>query len=251
MGNRGTDVAREAAALVVLDDDFSSIVNAIRQGRRIYDNLKKATSFVLAVHVPIAGMTLIPLLLGWPLLLMPVHVVFLELIIDPACSVAFEAEPEESNVMARPPRNSKDHLFGPKRVFLALLQGVTVLLTTLAVYGAFLYLGHDESDSRGAGFAALVMGNLALIFTNRSRTRPIWQTLKSRNRSLWIIVAGSICTLLLAFYLPPMRAIFHFSTMHLSDISIAVLAGFLGVLWFEVFKLLAKPSGGRRAESES
>jgi Ca2+-transporting ATPase len=251
MGNRGTDVAREAAAMVLLDDDFSSIVNAIRQGRRIYDNLKKATSFVLAVHVPIAGMTLIPLLLGWPLLLMPVHVVFLELIIDPACSVAFEAEPEESNVMTRPPRNPKGHLFGPRRVFLSLLQGVTVLLTTLAVYGAFLYLGHDESDSRGAGFAALVMGNLALIFTNRSRTRPIWQTLKSRNRSLWIIVTGAICTLLLAFYLPPMRAIFHFSIMHLSDISIAVLAGFLGVLWVELFKLLAKPSGRRRAESES
>jgi Ca2+-transporting ATPase len=107
MGNPGTDVAREVAALVLVEDDFSSIVNAVRLGRRIYDNLKKATSFILAVHMPIAGVTLIPLLLGWPLLLMPVHVVFLELIIDPACSIAFEAEPEDLTVMARPPRDPR------------------------------------------------------------------------------------------------------------------------------------------------
>ena len=132
---------------------------------------------------------------------------------------------------------------------LALLQGFTVLLTTLAVYGAFLYFGHDESDSRGAGFSALVMGNLALIFTNRSRTQTIWQTLRSRNRSLWIIMAGSIGTLLLAIYLPTMRAIFHFSTLHLGDMSIAVLAGFLGVLWFELLKVLAK--SGRRFRSQA
>jgi Ca2+-transporting ATPase len=133
MGSRGTDVAREAAALVLLDDDFSSIVNAIRLGRRIYDNLKKATSFVFAVHVPIAGVTLVPLLLGWPLLLMPVNVVFLELIIDPACSVAFEAEPEEENVMARPPRSPDERLFERKRVLLSLLQGFGVFVTTFAV----------------------------------------------------------------------------------------------------------------------
>src|SRR5262249_35509994 len=127
MGNRGTDVAREAASLVLLDDDFSSIVNAMGQGRRIYDNLKKATSYVLAVHVPIAGVTLVPLLLGWPLLLMPVHVVFLELIIDPACSIAFEAEPAAPSVMARPPRDPNERLFASKRVLLATFQGVTVL----------------------------------------------------------------------------------------------------------------------------
>jgi P-type Ca2+ transporter type 2C len=242
MGGRGTDVAREAAALVLLDDDFSSIVNAIRQGRRIFDNLIKATSFIFAVHVPIAGVTLIPLVLGWPLLLMPVHVVFLELIIDPACSVAFEAEPEEPTLMKRPPRDPSERLFGKKRVLLGLLQGFTVLLTTLAVYGAFLYFGHDEMDSRAAGFSALVMGNLALIFTNRSRTRTIWQTLRFRNRALWMIVLGAICTLLLTLYVRPVRSIFHFSTLHLGDMCIAVLAGFLGVLWFELLKLVTKPA---------
>jgi len=237
MGNRGTDVAREAAALVLLDDEFSFIVSAIRQGRRIYDNLKKATRFVLAVHVPIAGMTLVTLILGWPLLLMPVHVVFLELIIDPACSIAFEAEPEEAGIMARPPRKHDELLFGRRRVLLGLLQGVTVLVATLAVYGGFLYFGYAENYSRAAGFSALVMGNLALIFTNRSGTRTIWETIKSRNRWLWTIVVGSTSTLLLALYLPVLRSVFHFSILALRDMFLAALAGFFGVLWFEVLKL--------------
>lgn len=237
MGNRGTDVAREAAALVLLDDDFSSIVNAIRLGRRIYDNLKKATAFVLAVHVPIAGVTLVPLLLGWPLLLIPVNVVFLELIIDPACSIAFEAEPEEANVMARPPRSPDERLFEGKRVVLSLLQGFGVFLTTFAVYGIFLHLGHSEADSRGIGFSALVMGNLALIFTNRSWTRTIWQSVRSMNKSLWAITIGTIVALLLVLYVPLLRNLFHFTVLHPSDVLIAVLAGFLGVLWFEALKL--------------
>lgn len=238
MGSRGTDVAREAAALVLLDDDFSSIVNAIRLGRRIYDNLKKATAFVLAVHVPIAGVTLVPLLLGWPLLLIPVNVVFLELIIDPACSIAFEAEPEEANVMARPPRKASERLFERRRVLLSLLQGFGVFVTTLAVYGAFLHFGHSEADSRSVGFSALVMGNLALIFTNRSWTRTIWQSIRAMNTSLWAITIGTTLALLLVLYVPLLRKLFHFSVLHPSDVLIAVLAGFFGVLWFEALKLV-------------
>jgi P-type Ca2+ transporter type 2C len=239
MGNRGTDVAREAAALVLLDDDFSSIVNAIQLGRRIYDNLKKATAFVLAVHVPIAGVTLVPLLLGWPLLLIPVNVVFLELIIDPACSIAFEAEPAETNVMARPPRNPNARLFAGKRVLLSLLQGFTVFLTTFAVYGIFLHLGYPEAYSRSVGFSALVAGNLALIFTNRSWSRTILQTLRSTNRSMWTIVIGTIVALALVLCAPPLRNLFHFAAVHPRDVLIAVSAGLLGVLWFEALKLIS------------
>ncbi|MGB9120750.1 MAG: cation-translocating P-type ATPase [Candidatus Angelobacter sp.] len=251
MGNRGTDVAREAAALVLLDDDFSSIVNAIRSGRRIYDNLKKATAFVLAVHVPIAGVTLVPLLLGWPLLLIPINVVFLELIIDPACSIAFEAEPEEENVMARPPRSPDERLFESKRVVLSLLQGFGVFVTTFAVYGIFLHLGHSEADSRGIGFSALVMGNLALIFTNRSWTRTIWQSVRSMNRSLWAITIGTIVALLLVLYVPLLRNLFHFTVLHASDVLIAVLAGFFGVLWFETLKLANGRGGLHRNPAEA
>ena len=113
MGGRGTDVAREAAALVLLDDDFSSIVQAVRLGRRIFDNIKKAMAYIFAIHVPIAGMSLLPVLFDWPLVLLPVHIVFLELIIDPACSIVFEAEPEEADVMQRPPRDPAEPLFEP------------------------------------------------------------------------------------------------------------------------------------------
>jgi P-type Ca2+ transporter type 2C len=251
MGNRGTDVAREAAALVLLDDDFSSIVNAIRQGRRIYDNLKKATRFILAVHVPIGGVALTPLLLGWPMLLMPVHVVFLELIIDPACSIAFEAEPAERTVMARPPRDRNERLFGKERVLKGLLQGFAVFVAAILVYGVFLHLGRDQGVARAAAFTSLVFGNLGLIFTNRSSTRTILETLGSKNPFLWVIVGGSVSTLLLTFYVPVLRNLFRFSPLSLSDMFIAVLAGLLGVAALEGVKVLARMAGSGRPQAET
>ena len=139
MGGRGTDVAREAASLVLLDDDFASIVQSVRMGRRIFDHLQKAMTYIVAVHVPIAGMSLIPVMFGWPLALLPVHILFLELVIDPACSIVFEAEPEEADVMRRPPRNSKESLFGRRLFGLGLLQGASVLLIVLAVYLAAIF----------------------------------------------------------------------------------------------------------------
>ena len=136
MGGRGTDVAREASDLVLLDDDFTSIVRAVRQGRRIFDNLRKAMAYIFAVHVPIAGMSLLPLLIGWPLILYPVHVAFLELIIDPACSLVFEAEPEEADLMRRLPRNSHEVLFGTRVIGLGLGQGTALLLSVVTVFAA-------------------------------------------------------------------------------------------------------------------
>ena len=240
MGARGTDVAREAAAMVLLDDDFSSIVNAIRLGRRIYDNLKKATAYILALHVPIAGLTLVPVLVGWPLILMPLHVLFLELVTDPACSIAFEAEPEEANVMKRPPRDPREQLFPRHRVMLSLLQGLTVLLSVLAVYAVARYWGHDETDCRTLAFATLVMGNVALIFTNRSWANTIWETQRTPNPALWWISGGALVVLALMLYVPFLRDFFRFSVMHPADVFVAGLAGFLGVLWFEVLKLVRR-----------
>lgn len=245
MGSRGTDVARESAALVLLDDDFSSIVTAVRLGRRIYDNLKKATSFVLAVHVPIAGITLVPLLFGWPLLLLPVHVVFLELIIDPACSIAFEAEPEDANVMNRPPRNPAERLFETKRVLSSLLQGFAVFLSTFVVYGAFMKLGYPQTEARAAGFCALTIGNLAMIFGNLSWNRSLRKSIHMINTALWIIVAGALLALGSVLFVPALRGIFHFSALGPKDILIAALGGCSGVLCFEGFKALL----GRRNQS--
>lgn len=237
MGARGTDVAREAASLVLMDDDFSSIVNAIRLGRRIYDNLKKATAYILAIHVPIAGITLLPVLLKWPLVLMPLHVLFLELIIDPTCSIAFEAEPEEYNVMKRPPRRPEEKLFSGRRVGVSLLQGLSVLASVLLVYGIAWHRGRDELDSRALAFSTLIVGNLCLIFTNRSWSRTIWQTLRSPNRALWWVTASALAILAAILYVPVFRSLFRFSFLHPADVLIAALAGFLGVLWFELFKL--------------
>src|SRR5579864_6466896 len=195
MGGRGTDVARESASLVLLDDDFSSIVQAVRIGRRIFDNLKKAMAYILAIHVPIAGMSLIPVLFNWPLVLLPVHIVFLELIIDPACSIAFEAEKEEPNVMRRPPRNPKEPIFGLRTTLVALIQGFSALA---AVAGMFLWAldgGKSEWHARGLAFTTLIVANLALIWTNRSWTGTIVQTFRSRNIALWTVTAGALTCL--------------------------------------------------------
>src|SRR5262249_20910693 len=153
MGARGTDVAREAAALVLLDDDFSSIVRAARLGRRIYDNIEKATAYVLAIHVPIAGISLMPVVFGWPLVLMPVHVIFMELIIDPACSIAFEVEPEERDVMQRPPRDPRRRLFTRDMMVRSILQGLGALAAAGLVLAAGIRIGLEESDVRTLTFS--------------------------------------------------------------------------------------------------
>jgi len=238
MGGRGTDVAREASALILLDDDFSSIVQAVRLGRRIFDNLRKAMAYILAIHVPIAGLSLMPVLLHWPLILAPVHIVFLELIIDPACSVVFEAEPEESEVMNRPPRNPKEPLFSRRTVILSLLQGVSVLAVVLAVFGVSLYRGQGELEARALTFATLVIANLSLILANRSWSRPILATLRSPNAALWLVLSGALALLVLVLYTPFLRDLFRFATPHPVDLAISLAAGVVSIMWFEGLKSL-------------
>ena len=240
MGGRGTDVAREAAQLVLLDDAFSSIVAAIRLGRRIFDNLKKAMSYVLAIHVPIAGLALVPVLLKWPLILLPVHVVFLELIIDPACSVAFEAEPEEANVMSRPPRDPKQPLFDHRTLLVSLLQGASVLAIALAVFIIAHLRGEPETNTRALTFTTFVIANLALILANRSWTRLIIGTLRSPNPALWWVISGALAVLAIVIYVPFARDLFRFSRLHNVDLIICGVAGFLSVLWFEALKIFGR-----------
>jgi Ca2+-transporting ATPase len=237
MGGRGTDVAREAAQMVLLDDAFSSIVAAIRLGRRIFDNLKKAMSYVLAIHVPIAGLALIPVLLKWPLVLLPVHVVFLELIIDPACSIAFEAEPEEANVMNRPPRDPHEPLFDRRTLLLSLLQGASVLIIAGGVFVIAHLLGETETNTRALTFTTFVIANLALILANRSWTRPIVSTLRFPNPALWWVIGGALAVLALVLYVPFARDLFRFSRLHKIDLVICSVAGLFSVLWFEALKI--------------
>jgi Ca2+-transporting ATPase len=236
MGGRGTDVARESSDLVLLDDDFSSIVETVVLGRRIFDNLKKAIAYIFAIHVPIAGMSLIPVLMGWPLVLLPVHVVFLELIIDPACSVVFEAEPEEDDVMKRPPRDPKEPLFGRRTLGLSLLQGINVLLIVLAVFAISYYSGRGEEEARTLSCTTLILANLGLIFTNLSWSGTILETLRKPNAALWWVVGGALVFLVLALYMPFLRGVFRFAEMHPADLGICLAAGVFSILWFELLK---------------
>ncbi len=240
MGARGTDVAREAADLVLLDDDFSSIVKAVRMGRRIFDNLKKAMAYILAVHVPIAGLSFLPVLFNWPMILGPVHIAFLELIIDPACSIVFEAEVEEAGVMTRKPRPANESLFNRKTVVLSMLQGVGMLLLLLSIFGVALFRGQGEAQARALTFTSLVIMNLALIVTNRSWTRDAFSILRTPNAAMWWVSGGATAFLGLVLYVPPLRELFHLTKLHLDDIALCVGAGVVSMAWFEFLKRMQR-----------
>lgn len=248
MGQRGTDVARESAALVLLDDDFSSIVQAVKLGRRIFDNLRKAMAYLLAIHIPIAGMSLIPVLFKLPLVLLPVHVAFLHLIIDPACSIVLEAEPAEATVMQRPPRNSKEPLFGRKTLGLAVFQGVVILAIVLAIFMISLYRGQGELDARALTFTTLILANLGLILSESSTSRLSLKILQSPNAALWWVIGGGLLFLVLVLYVPFLRQLFSFSLLHPIDLAICLGGGAISLVWFELLKLLDRPQGVIKAK---
>jgi Ca2+-transporting ATPase len=242
MGGRGTDVAREAASLVLLDDNFASLVTAVRLGRRIDDNLRKAFGYILAVHVPIAGMSLLPVLFGWPMMLGPVHVVFMELIIDPVSSIVFEAEPEEAGIMNRPPRRPNAPLFDTALLLHGLLQGVVVLLAALGIFQLGINGSHAEGVARCMAFVTLVIGNLGLVLTNRSMTSSAFIVLARPNRALLIVVIVTITALAISIGVPLFRGLFGFAPLswqHLVEAAGAALAcivvnDLVGVIWRQV-----------------
>jgi Ca2+-transporting ATPase len=245
MGGRGTDVARESAALVLLDDAFDSIVKAVRTGRRIFDNLRKAMLYIFAVHVPIAGLSLVPVLLGWPLALLPIHIVFLELIIDPACTVVFEAEADEPGVMDRPPRRLDEPLLGGRGLLLGLVQGLGVFAVSVALFGWALR-AHGEPVARALAFATMVLGNLGLILLNRAGTRPLLATLRTRNRPQLWVAAGAIVFLVLALSVPSVRKLFGFATPHPELLAISVAGALVSLGMSNVARHLVGPGGYRR-----
>jgi P-type Ca2+ transporter type 2C len=237
MGGRGTDVARESAALVLLDDDFASIVKAVKMGRRIFDNLRKAMTFIFAVHLPIAGLSLLPVLFGWPLALMPVHIVFLELIIDPACSVIFEMERDEKGIMQRRPRRLKEPLFGRRMVLTGLVQGLGVLAVVAGIYAAALAAGLGEAEARTLAFINLVVGNLGMILANRSWTRSIIGTLREKNPSVKWVAGGAIAFLALVVFVPFLGSLFGFAPLHGWQLALCVATGLVAVLCTEITKI--------------
>ncbi len=239
MGEKGTDVAREASSLVLMDDNFSSIVSAIRMGRRIFDNLQKAFGYVFAIHVPIAGLSLLPILLGdLPLILWPVHIVFLELIIDPACSIIFEAEKEEANVMSRPPKSINDKFFGLSKIIFSCMQGVGILVITLAVYGIGLKQGYDDKEVRTMAFVTLIVSNISIILTNRSWTSNIFEIILTPNRAVLWVIGGAVFFMVLILNIPFFIDLFQFGKLGILNILICCLAGISSIVWFEIYKMI-------------
>jgi P-type Ca2+ transporter type 2C len=236
MGRRGTDVAREASSLVLLEDDFGSIVDTVRLGRRIYTNIRNAMAYLLSVHVPIAGMAFLPVVFGGSLFLYPVHVVFLEFVIDPACSVVFEAERSEQGAMQRAPRRPDEPLFNLRMVGLSLLLGATALIAAFGTYQWALSTGAADATARAIGFATIVFGNLALILVNRSRERSLVQTLLRPNAALWWVIAGTVVALFGTLYVPAIADVFHFAAPSAGQLLIAIGAGVAGVFWYELVK---------------
>lgn len=224
MGERGTDVARESSALVLLDDDFSSIVTAVRLGRRIFDNIRKAVVFVIAAHIPIAGMSLFPVMLGWPLVLLPIHIVFFELMMDPTCSIVFEGEAEEPDVMNRPPRPPGERIFDHRILWLGIKQGVALLTWVLAVYWIAMTLGFTTDEARALTFTAMITGDIWLIAANRSWVKPVHLAIMQPNKALWWVLGITAGVLGLGLFVPPIRGLFHFGALSLGQVALTVTA---------------------------
>lgn len=230
MGQRGTDVAREAADLILLDDKFASIVGGIRLGRRIFGNLRRAMIYITAVHVPVAGLALLPILLGLPPMLYPMHLVLLELLIDPLCALVFESEPGDPDAMRKPPRGRNEPLFGLGQITRAALQGSVLLAATLGLYAWMNEVGPGPEAARSAAFIALVIGHLSLALSVSGVTGG---RLFSRERALfWVIGAAAMIILTLSLTLPMMRGILRFSSLPLSAIAISLLIGLVAGAWF-------------------
>ena len=249
MGEKGTDVAREASALVLMDDNFGSIVGAIEMGRRIFDNLQKALGYIFAIHMPIAGLSLIPVLFAdFPLVLWPVHVVFMELIIDPACSVIFEAESAEKGVMTRPPRSVNEPFFGSGKLFVGCFQGFWILIAMLAVYFITLALGYPTAEVRTMIFVALITANIFTILTNRSWTESIITILRTPNSTVKWVAGGATLFITLALTVPFLQRLFQFSSINLWEILVSVVSGAATITWFEIYKYTQRRKNAKWAK---
>ena len=243
MGGRGTDVAREAAALVLLDDDFGSIVKTVRLGRRIYDNLRKAMGYIFAIHLPIAGLALLPLVMGSPLIFMPIHIAFLEMVIDPVCSIVFEAEEEERDIMQRRPRAADSRLFSLPFILWSVLQGLVAFGVLAALYLLALHRSMPDNEVRALTFVSLVLINLGLVLVNRSFSSSLGNALRWNNRALFWVTAVTTALLSLILLWPPARDLFRFGPLHGNDILGILASTALLVVTLEVVKRFWRPQG--------
>lgn len=239
MGEKGTDVAREAAGIVLLDDNFASIVQGVRLGRRIYDNLQKAMSYIISVHIPIALLSLLPAILGWPLVLIPAHIVFLEFIIDPSCTIIFENEKEEKDIMNRPPRKLQTSIFNKKMVISSLIQGLFVAIIVVAAFGILMNMGWGQDKARGMTFLILIVANIFLIF-GISGKQVVSDIFNFENKAMIIISLVASISLAIVFNVPILRELFQFGQLSLLEVLAGILIGVLSIIGILPLKKIIK-----------
>lgn len=238
MGKKGTEIAKQAASLNLVDDDLSKIVDAIAMGRKIYANLKKAIQYVISIHIPIILTVFIPLALAWvyPTIFSPSHIILLELIMGPTCSIIYENEPMEKNTMVRKPRPFTTTFFKFRELATSIIQGLAITVGALAVY-QFAVLQHlDESVTRTMVFMVLISANIFLTLVNRSFYFSIYTTLKYQNNLVPLIIGITIIMVALLLYLPPLTKFFEFATLNVNQLLVSLIAGGISVLWYEFVK---------------
>lgn len=242
MGTRGSEVAREAAAIVISDDSFTSIAEGVLQGRRIFANLRKAAAYVIAIHIPIFGMALLPIFTPvWPLILLPVQIAILELIIDPTASMAYEAEPASKKIMSRKPRPISERLIGKSVLQPAAIQGILLFFGTAIVYFIGLNQDLDDAQIRSQSFATILLGNLLLLLTNRSTGQSIFQVLRNRPNKISMIIFGAgILTMVAIYSFQALGNLFAIESISPIDWFLVITCASLGMLWNEGYKVLKR-----------
>ena len=242
MGKRGTEIAKQAASLILLEDDLSKMVDAIAMGRKIYTNLKKAIQYIISIHIPIILTVFIPLALGWiyPNIFSPIHIIFLELIMGPTCSIIYENEPMEKNTMIQKPKAWTSSFFTWKELSTSIVQGLVITVGTLFVYQYAIFSGYNEAITRTMCFSVLVTANIFLTLVNRSFYYSIFTTMKYKNKLLPGIIILTMALVALILFVKPVTAFFDFETLNLSQLLVSFASGVIAVLWFEIAKLVKR-----------
>lgn len=242
MGKKGTEIAKEAASLILLEDDLSKMVDAIAMGRKIYANLKKAIQYIISIHIPIILTVFAPLALGWvyPNIFSPVHIIFLELIMGPTCSIIYENEPMEPNTMVQKPKPLSTTFFNLRELSISIVQGLIITLATLSVYQFSVTWGYNEALTRTMVFTVLISANIFLTLINRSFHYSILTTLKYKNNMVLFIVFITIALVGSIIYVSPLTAFFEFETLDPSQLLSCIAIGFISVVWFEIVKLIIR-----------
>ena len=242
MGKKGTEIAKQAASLILVEDDLSKMVNAVAMGRKIYTNLKKAIQYIISIHIPIILTVFIPLALGWlyPNIFSPIHIIFLEIIMGPTCSIIYENEPMEKNTMSQKPKALTTTFFNWKELSISIVQGLVITAGTLFVYQYSVHNGYDEAVTRTMTFTVLITANIFLTLINRSFYYSILTTLKYKNNMVLFIIFLTIAIVGLILYVKPLTSFFEFETLNFLQLLTCIAIGFISVIWFEIVKLIKR-----------